>query len=434
MHRSPPTRRLALAAAALAAALAVALPAAASAAPDCQPSGNNTVCTVSYTGAEQSLALPLGTTAVTVTAVGAPGGSSSAAAGGHGARVSATVPLPTGTTTLYAEVGGPGGAHATGDLFTFNGGAISEHGGWGGGASDVRTCSLSDCPIAPDPAVDSRLVVAGGGGGAGAFDCIGAPGGQAGDPSVTGAGAGGNCGADSAYWAGGYGGTTGGAAGGIGDCAGAGSAFLGLGGPADHLYVYNTSTQQIDAPVLCGGDSGGGGGGGYYGGGGGSHVNVVGGAGGGAGSSFWAPAATNTSMSTDTTDIPQITITYHAGYGFAGFLAPVDNLDANGNPVLNVVKAGQAIPLKWRLTDATGAPVTTLASAQITATGITCTAGATTDQLEELAAGASGLQNLGDGNYQLNWKSPTSYANSCKRLRLDLGDGSSHTADFKFTK
>ena len=51
-----------------------------------------------------------------------------------------------------------------------------------------------------------------------------------------------------------------------------------------------------------------------------------------------------------------------------------------------------------------------------------------------VAAGASGLQNLGDGNYQLNWKSPTSYAGSCKRLRLDLGDGSSHTADFKFTK
>jgi hypothetical protein len=124
---------------------------------------------------------------------------------------------------------------------------------------------------------------------------------------------------------------------------------------------------------------------------------------------------------------------YTVGYGFAGFFAPVDNLDATGNPVLNVVKAGQALPLKWRLTDASGVPITTLASAQVTAAGITCTAGATTDQLEEVAAGASGLQNLGDGNYQLNWKSPTSYAGSCKRLRLDLGDGSSHTADFKFT-
>src|SRR6266536_2754293 len=70
------------------------------------------------------------------------------APGCHGARVSATVPLPAGTTTLYEEIGGPGSAHATGGPFTFNGGGIAEHGGWGGGASDVRTCSLSDCPIA----------------------------------------------------------------------------------------------------------------------------------------------------------------------------------------------------------------------------------------------------------------------------------------------
>jgi hypothetical protein len=104
-----------------------------------------------------------------------------------------------------------------------------------------------------------------------------------------------------------------------------------------------------------------------------------------------------------------------------------------------VAKAGQAIPLKWRLTDASGAPVTNLTSAQITVQGISCTLDTTLDQLEEVAAGASGLQNLGNGNYQLNWKSPTSYASSCKRLRLDLSEGNTtspihHTADFKFTK
>jgi hypothetical protein len=125
---------------------------------------------------------------------------------------------------------------------------------------------------------------------------------------------------------------------------------------------------------------------------------------------------------------------YRVGYGFEGFFAPVDNLDANGNPVLNVVKAGQAIPLKWRLTDAAGAPVTNLSGAQITVADMSCSLGSTTDQLEEVAAGASGLQNLGDGNYQLNWKSPSTYAGSCKRLRLDLGEGSYHTADFKFTR
>jgi hypothetical protein len=125
---------------------------------------------------------------------------------------------------------------------------------------------------------------------------------------------------------------------------------------------------------------------------------------------------------------------YSVSYRFGGFAQPVDSVDADGNPVLNAVKAGQAIPLKWRLTDATGAPVTGLTSAQITVVGIACAQDTTVNALEETAAGASGLQNLGDGNYQLNWKSPKSYAGSCKRLRLDLGEGSYHTADFKFTR
>ena len=58
----------------------------------------------------------------------------------------------------------------------------------------------------------------------------------------------------------------------------------------------------------------------------------------------------------------------------------------------------------------------------------------TTDQIEECSSGASDLQNLGDGTYQLNWKTPTSYANSCKTLKLDLGDGFFHTALFQFKK
>ena len=34
-----------------------------------------------------------------------------------------------------------------------------------------------------------------------------------------------------------------------------------------------------------------------------------------------------------------------------------------------------------------------------------------------------GLQNLGDGYYQFDWKTPKSYAKSCKTLRLDLAEG-----------
>ena len=78
--------------------------------------------------------------------------------------------------------------------------------------------------------------------------------------------------------------------------------------------------------------------------------------------------------------------------------------------MLNSTKAGQAVPLKWRVLDAGGAPVTTLTSAVITASSLVCATGAGTDELEELAPGASALKNLGNGDYQLNWKTPSSYA------------------------
>ena len=118
-----------------------------------------------------------------------------------------------------------------------------------------------------------------------------------------------------------------------------------------------------------------------------------------------------------------------AAWDFAGFTHPVDN-----GGVLNVLKAGQAVPLKWRLLDATGAPVTDLSSAVVTVASLACSAGTTPDLVEEVAAGASALQNLGDGYYQLNWKSPKAYAGSCKTLHLDIGDGVLHDALFQFKK
>ncbi|MGH8838740.1 MAG: PxKF domain-containing protein [Jiangellaceae bacterium] len=66
--------------------------------------------------------------------------------------------------------------------------------------------------------------------------------------------------------------------------------------------------------------------------------------------------------------------------------------------------------------------------------GHTCDLGVTEDQVEEFANGNSGLQNLGNGNYQFNWKTPAGCASSCKTLRLDQGDGVLHIAEFRFTR
>jgi len=257
--------------------------------------------TFTYTGSEQDYTVPAGVSAVTITAVGAPGGTGAVggAAGRNGASVTATVPLPPGTSTLYVEVGGAG-MTATSDLSPtaggFNGGGSGEIGGTGGGASDVRTCSMSTCTDLN--ANDTRLVVAGGGGG-GAGGCGGA-GGAAGDSSVTGPGNGGAghdpCGSASPGGNGGLGGTAGGT-------GGAGSAVLAF------CAGGGGSLGQGGSGTFCASSgAGGGGGGGYYGGGGGG-AGLISGGGGGAGSSFWVTGATATSMSEDATGTPEVHIT-----------------------------------------------------------------------------------------------------------------------------
>ncbi len=275
-------------------------------------SAGSTTTTFTYTGSEQTYSVPPGATGVAITAVGARGGSQTIGgfvAPGFGAAVTATVPLPSGTTTLYVEVGGTGGEVCTADNQNtglpggFNGGGDTPGvpagfggcpGAGGGGASDVRTTSISSVPNSELTAAnDSRLVVAGGGGGAGSGGCTpdGLPfygiGGTAGDTTVTGPGNGGvddlTCGAGQNGGNGGFGGSHGGSTGGA----------LGEGG------------DGVNGSTVCTGCVGGaGGGGGYWGGGGGDPDH-----GGGAGSSFWVAGATSTSMSEDTTGTPTVEIT-----------------------------------------------------------------------------------------------------------------------------
>ena len=122
---------------------------------------------------------------------------------------------------------------------------------------------------------------------------------------------------------------------------------------------------------------------------------------------------------------------YAVMYQFVGFTAPVD-----GNSVLNVAKVAKIVPVRWRLLNAAGAPITNLSSATVTVTvaDLACPSGGTVDDLEEIGKGAAGLQNLGNGYYQFNWEAPKTYAGSCKTMRLDLGEGSTRNALFRFTK
>jgi hypothetical protein len=121
------------------------------------------------------------------------------------------------------------------------------------------------------------------------------------------------------------------------------------------------------------------------------------------------------------------TADYSVSYGFIGFQSPVENPEA-----INLAKAGRTLPFKWRIVDAAGLPVATLSGVAVRITTISCDGTAATDPIEEYATSTSGLINHGNGDYQYNWPSPKAYANTCRRVDVELGDGVAHFALFRF--
>jgi hypothetical protein len=121
---------------------------------------------------------------------------------------------------------------------------------------------------------------------------------------------------------------------------------------------------------------------------------------------------------------------YNVNLDFTGWMAPINNPN-----YLNKMKAGQAVPFKWRLTDANGGYIgLTSADVQVAVSGLNCSGSAPIDGVEEFTPGSSSLQNLGDGYYQLNWKSQSVYANSCRKVTLTITGVGQRTAQFTFTK
>jgi hypothetical protein len=117
-------------------------------------------------------------------------------------------------------------------------------------------------------------------------------------------------------------------------------------------------------------------------------------------------------------------------YSFTGFFSPVDN-----SPILNIANSGQAIPVKWRITDATGVPIADPVSFKsLTSYSVNCASfsGDPADAIEEYAVGSSGLQYLSNGNWQFNWATSKTYARQCRTMVLTLGDNSTHVAHFQF--
>lgn len=248
--------------------------------------------TYTSTGSEQTFTVPDGITSITVVAVGAAGGDGDGI-GGRGAVVTANLAV-TPNSTLYVNVGGNGAGAGAG----YNGGGFSRYGSGGGGASDVRTVSAAN----PN-SLQSRLLVAAGGGGAGeGADCSSGDGGGSGGDAGSAGGAGGACPDGTPGGTGGGAGTQ--TQGGVGGSPNGQAGSLGQGGSGG-AYPFGDTHYS----------NGGGGGGGLYGGGGGGtnnddSDNYPSGRGGGGGGSSLVPDGGSVTL--DDTRTPQITITYTA--------------------------------------------------------------------------------------------------------------------------
>jgi hypothetical protein len=122
-------------------------------------------------------------------------------------------------------------------------------------------------------------------------------------------------------------------------------------------------------------------------------------------------------------------VTYRVVFDFAGFFRPVDN-----PIVVNKVKAGQAVPVKFSLAGDQGLGI--FATGSPTSASMACTDWAPSDTVEEtVTAGSSSLTYDADADqYVYVWKTNKAWAGTCRELQVKLVDGKTYTANFQFTK
>jgi hypothetical protein len=121
------------------------------------------------------------------------------------------------------------------------------------------------------------------------------------------------------------------------------------------------------------------------------------------------------------------TVQLSVNYRFAGFFKPVKNL-----PVMNVVRAGRAIPIKFSLGRYEGSQVMRPATPAVSTVACTIPSETMTDENDD-SENSSGLRAEGD-KYTYVWKTSSAWTGTCRKLVITLADGTSHAAMFKFVK
>ena len=113
---------------------------------------------------------------------------------------------------------------------------------------------------------------------------------------------------------------------------------------------------------------------------------------------------------------------------FDGFFRPVDNL-----PIINLAKAGSAVPLKFSLNGYQGMAI--IAAGYPRVQPVVCSVGTIDEVDTTVNAGGSSLSYdpLTD-QYNYVWKTDKNWANKCLDLNVKLVDGTEHVARFQFKK
>jgi hypothetical protein len=114
-------------------------------------------------------------------------------------------------------------------------------------------------------------------------------------------------------------------------------------------------------------------------------------------------------------------------FSFSGFFPPLDN-----PPTVNLLKAGQAVPVQFSLGGDQG--LTIFAADSPTSQPVNCQDGTAENLIEPtVTAGGSGLSYDPDTDtYTYVWKTQKAWAGTCRQLVVTLTDGTEHLATFEF--
>ncbi len=119
-----------------------------------------------------------------------------------------------------------------------------------------------------------------------------------------------------------------------------------------------------------------------------------------------------------------------AQFSFKGFFAPVRNPGSSAPYVVNRVKAGSAIPIKFSLKGNQGRDV--LAGGNPRSKPVACTLADNSGGQPTKSVGGGLTYHRRADRYRYTWKTKKAWAGTCRQLMVGLTDGSVHRALFRF--